>query len=166
MSDAGHVTAPLVRTAVDEDAPGVLALVEACFSEYEHCILDTEEMPHLLALATHFGSQGGAAWVVTDGDVVVGTVAWRPRPAGSSELHMLYVAASGRRQGLGTQLVQLVEGEAWRSGATRIELWTDTRFLDAHRLYRTLGYVQDPETRALHDRSDSVEFHFTKTLTG
>lgn len=155
---------PVVRPAADGDAPGVLALVEACFSEYEGCVLDTGEMPHLLALATHFASQGGQAWVVEAGGGVVGTVAWRPRHPDGAELHMLYVAASARRRGLGTRLVGLVEDRARGGGAARIELWSDTRFLDAHRLYRRLGYVQEPERRELHDLSHTVEFRFTKTL--
>jgi GNAT superfamily N-acetyltransferase len=166
MNVSGRADRLTVRAALDEDAAGVMALVEACFSEYEHCIMDTEEMPHLLAPATHFGSRGGDAWVVERSGEVVASVAWRPHPGGVAELHLLYVAASARRRGLGTRLVTLVEGWARDRGATRIELWSDTRFADAHRLYRDLGYVQQPETRELHDRSDTVEYRFTKTLTG
>jgi putative acetyltransferase len=157
--------APVVRRADDGDAPGVLALVDACFSEYEGCVLDTGEMPHLLALATHFSSQGGQAWVVEAGTEVVGTVAWRPRQLDGAELHMLYVAASARRRGLGTQLVRLVEDQARHHGAVSVELWSDTRFLDSHRLYRCLGYRQEPERRELHDLSHTIELHFTKALT-
>jgi putative acetyltransferase len=153
-----------IRAARDEDAEGVMALVAACFSEYEGCILDTGEMPHLLALATHFRDQGGGAWVVVRAGEVVGSVAWRPRPAAGSELHMLYVAADTRRHGLGTTLVALVEAAARGTGAITVDLWSDTRFLDAHRLYDRLGYVMNPETRELHDRSATVELHFTKAL--
>jgi len=45
-----------------------------------------------------------------------------------------------------------------------VHLWTDTRFTDAHRLYERLGYARLDETRALHDRSGTVEYHYRKTI--
>lgn len=78
---------------------------------------------------------------------------------------MLYVAAGVRRQGLGTSLVGLVEAEATdRHGAAAVDLWTDTRFHDAHRLYERLGYERQPETRAIGDLSNSVEYHYRRRL--
>ena len=49
-----------------------------------------------------------------------------------------------------------------RSGLLRS--WSDTRFLDAHRLYERLGYVRTGETRDLHDLSNTTEFFFVKEL--
>jgi putative acetyltransferase len=48
--------------------------------------------------------------------------------------------------------------------ASAIELWSDTRFLDAHRLYEKRGYVRGPKTRELHDKSKSVEYYYRKAL--
>jgi hypothetical protein len=45
-----------------------------------------------------------------------------------------------------------------------MELWSDTRFLDAHRLYERLGYRRTGRTRELHDLSDTVEYEFDKPL--
>jgi putative acetyltransferase len=160
-------TAPQVRRARDTDASGLVALVRVCFSEYEGCVLDTEEeMPHLLRPAAHFTATGGCAWVAETEGAVVGSVACRPAAdAGGLELQMLYVSAPGRRRGLGSLLVALVEDEARLRGATFVDLWTDTRFTDAHRLYHSLGYDRHPGVRELHDLSATVEFHFTKVLT-
>jgi putative acetyltransferase len=58
----------------------------------------------------------------------------------------------------------MVEREAARNSAAFVELWSDTRFLDAHRLYERLGYTRSPHTRELQDLSNSVEFHFLKHL--
>ena len=58
----------------------------------------------------------------------------------------------------------LVEQEATRREAVFVDLWTDTRFLDAHRLYRSLHYEELPEVRELHDLSATREFHFAKSL--
>jgi putative acetyltransferase len=57
-----------------------------------------------------------------------------------------------------------VEEEARSRGAETLELWSDTRFVDAHRLYERLGYVRGEETRELHDLSRSTELYFQKAL--
>jgi putative acetyltransferase len=167
---------PVVRTAEDTDAAGLIALVGSCFSEYEGCVLETEhEMPHLLRVASHFAGVGGRAWVAVvdgsevDGSVVngsvVGSVACRPATdVGGLELQMLYVLGPWRRRGLGARFVGLVESEARRRGARFVELWSDTRFTDAHRLYRTLGYEQLPDVRELHDLSATREYRFARAL--
>jgi putative acetyltransferase len=157
---------PTIRTALDTDADGLVALVGTCFCEYEGCVLETEhEMPHLLRVATHFATVGGCAWVAEHNGSVVGSVACRPaHDAGGLELQMLYVLAPWRRRGLGSRLVALVEIEARRRRGSFVDLWTDTRFTNAHRLYLSLGYIQGPEVRELHDLSATVEYHFTKSL--
>jgi putative acetyltransferase len=42
--------------------------------------------------------------------------------------------------------------------------WSDTRFTDAHRLYKRLGYQQTAEQRDLGDISNSSEYRFEKPL--
>jgi putative acetyltransferase len=158
---------PAVRTALDSDADDLIALVGSCFAEYEGCVLDTEhEMTHLLHVATHFAAAGGGAWVAGAPRSVVGSVACRPADdAGVLELQMLYVLAPWRRRGLGSRLVGVVEDEARRRGARFVELWSDTRFTDAHRLYLTLGYEQLPDVRELHDLSATREYRFRKAVS-
>jgi putative acetyltransferase len=80
------------------------------------------------------------------------------------EMKKLYVAREARQMGLGARLCSLVEAEAMSRAATAIELWSDTRFLDGHRLYERRGYVRGPSTRELHDKSNSVEYYFRKPL--
>ena len=49
-------------------------------------------------------------------------------------------------------------------GKKRVILWSDTRFTDAHRLYRQLGFRQSSE-RDLHDIYNSSEYGFECELT-
>jgi putative acetyltransferase len=42
-------------------------------------------------------------------------------------------------------------------------LWSDTRFLAAHRLYRNLGF-REIGTRELNDSNNSVEYGFELSL--
>jgi GNAT superfamily N-acetyltransferase len=88
------------------------------------------------------------------------TVGLAPAPRPRMELKSLYVAAPARHAGLGAALAHRVEREARRRGAASVELWTDTRFTDAHRLYERLGYVATGGLRELRDLSGTVELGY------
>ena len=158
------------RPARDDDADDLIGLIAACWAAYPGCVLDVHgEMPHLLAVASHYEGLGGRVWVVEDPGRVVASVALVPSTAGDPtgrgvELRMLYVDRRWRRRGLGADLVALVEDHARGHGAPFVDLWSDTRFTDAHRLYERLGYRRLPETRELNDLSSTIEFHYCKTL--
>lgn len=156
-----------VRAARDDDAAGLIALIGAVFDEYPGCILDVDgEMPELGRIASAFGELGGQFWVAeSPGARIVGSVGWVPAadPSGI-ELRKLYVARSERESGLGSRLCERVEAAARERGARFIELWSDTRFETAHRFYERRGWVRGPTTRALHDRSATVEYYFAKKL--
>ena len=71
---------------------------------------------------------------------VVGCVGVTDEGEGLFELHRLYVLASARRSGAGSELVRWVLDTAKAHGATRIELFSDIHFEDAHRLYERFGF--------------------------
>src|ERR1041384_5628160 len=49
-------------------------------------------------------------------------------------------------------------------GAMEIILWSDTRFVEAHRLYRSLGFELSGK-RELQDLNNTTEFGFRKSLS-
>lgn len=156
-----------LRDARDDDADGLIALIAGCYAEYPGCVLDVDgEAPELRGVASAFARRGGRFWVAERDRRIVGSVGCAPAGGddGALELFKLYVARSARRAGLGSRLCGLVEGEARRHGRRRLVLWSDTRFVDAHRLYERLGYRRQPATRSLGDLSASVEAHFIKPL--
>ncbi len=154
------------RPVTDDDGWDLVALVAACWSEYPGCVMDVHgECPELLAPATAYQARGGRLWVVDGPGAIVASVAMAPGPGPAVELQKLYVARRVRRHGLARQLVAFVEGEAGAGGASQIELWSDTRFVDAHQLYRSLGYRPTGRTRRLGDLSHTEERHFVKAVT-
>ncbi len=167
-----------VRAAEDSDADALRSLIAGVFSEYPGCVLEPDGIDaDLGAWQTHLASLGGCGWVVTDTDgTVVACVGVAPlvldptqdrsTPLGrrSVELKRLYVTASARRRGLGSALVSLVEDWARQHGQDRVELWSDTRFADAHALYLVRGYVATGDERDLHDTSDTTELRFDRQL--
>jgi putative acetyltransferase len=155
-----------MRDARDSDGPRLIALIGGVFDEYPGCILDVDgEMPELLAIASWFAARGGEFWVDEVDGAVVACGGYTPASApGGLELRKLYTRADQRGRGLGSSIVARVEAAARAKGCAYVDLWSDTRFLTAHRLYERLGYVRGPETRDLHDKSASVEYYFRKAL--
>ena len=155
----------VIRPVRNSDADGLIRLIDACWSAYEGCILDVDaEEPQLRAMRSHFDSLRGEYWVVEDAaGEVAAAGGWAPAacPAGI-ELHKLYVLAEMRRQGIARGLVGMAEAAARRRGSRFVELWSDTRFLEAHTFYEALGYRRTGKTRDLDDLSNTTEFHFIK----
>ena len=153
----------MLREAVDEDSAGVIVLIAACYAEYPPNVLDVDlEEPELRHPARDFE----AFWVLEDsaGDIV-GCIALATVVEGTLlELKKCYVSSALRGGGWGRKLVAQVEDWAKAKGIPEVELWTDTRFTLAHKVYAKLGYVPSGRTRELHDLSETTEYHFAKRL--
>ncbi len=165
---------PGLRPVRDEDAVALQTLVGSIWGEYPGVVLDVDaEEPWMRAPATYYASgsaengganqggenQGGELWVLpaADGEGLVASAGWRPHPEGA-ELKTLYVAATCRRQGLGSRLVRFIERRV--GGREQLRAWSDTRFVEAHVLYERLGYLRSGRSRELHDLSDTTEIEF------
>jgi putative acetyltransferase len=152
----------LPRPAVTQDTRGILALIAEVYREYG-CTLDAEnEETHLLDPGPYFRASGGEFWVVEDQGVIKATVAVYLHE-NSSELKSLYVHSSLRRQGWGRRLTDLAVAHARRAGKREMILWSDTRFTEAHRLYRGMGFRQCG-VRELNDSNNTVEYGFEMSL--
>jgi GNAT superfamily N-acetyltransferase len=169
VSDADHLD-PLpdgMRRVRDDDSPRLIDLIVAAYDEHPGCVLDLPGVDDdLPAPGTTAARRGSPWWVVERDDRLLASVGVGPlTPDGSVELKRLYLAAAARGRGLATRLVEVVERHAAGLGASRVVLWSDTRFADAHHRYEVLGYVRQPETRRLHDPSDTTEYRFEKPVT-
>jgi len=158
----------LLRAGRNEDSEGFIALIGACWAEYPNCVLDVDgEVPELRALASYFARSGGALWVAEQAGRVIGMAAARPMNQDSAwEICKVYVDATARGTGLAHRLLDAAERQARASGAARLVLWTDTRFEAAHRFYEKRGFLRQGSIRILDDLSKSLEFRYTKPLTG
>ena len=84
-------------------------------------------------------------------------------PGSDCSLERLYVTPAARGGGVGTALVAAVVDEARRRGCTQLEIWSDRRFEDAHRLYHRLGACLVSE-RVAADPDRSPEWGFVIRL--
>jgi GNAT superfamily N-acetyltransferase len=157
-----------LRAGRDADAEGFIALIGACWSEYPGIVFDVDgELPELRALASHYTSKGGALWAAEAAGRVVGMIAVAPcGGADAWEIGRLYVFQAWRGGGLAHRLLDAAEARSTAGGARRLLLWSDTRFERAHRFYERRGYRRDGPIRALHDKSNTLEFGYVKLLVG
>ncbi len=154
-----------IREASDADAPAVIALIARCFSDYDGCVMDLPGLDaDLPQVARHFRTRGGRFWVAEAAGVIVGCIGQVPIDADRIELKRLYVAPEARRRGLASRLLALVEQAARRHGARWIELWSDTRFVEAHAFYLAHGFVRTGAARTLHDPSHTTEHAFRRKV--
>lgn len=160
------VDLPIIRPVRDGDRQDLFGLIAVCYADYPGCFVDPhDDLPDLRAPSTSYERTGGAFWAVEDErGRVCACVAVDFPESGTAELHRLYVRPDQRGMGLGSRLVHLAEAHARSSGVSRIVLWSDTRFVTAHRLYRRLGYRQGKGQRQLADISQSAEYGFEKNL--
>jgi GNAT superfamily N-acetyltransferase len=154
----------VIRPATRDDAPGVIALIGRVFVEYRWIYDPRTEVPDLLAFDAHYSAPHGAFWVVLDGSRVVGSVGVDRRRAGVAELHRLYLDADRRGRGLGEALVGRVLDWCRAQAIPRLELWSDTRFEHAHRLYVRLGFRPDGERTLAGDVNDTREYRFERDV--
>ena len=154
-----------IRPVVDPDSAQLIELIGTIWRSYPGIVFDVEaELPELYGLASALARAGGAGWVAERGGRIVGCAGVAPsRSSGDWEILKLYVAADQRRQGLARRLMALAEDWARGHGASAVELWTDTRFIEAHAFYRSLGYAQEG-WRQLQDLSRTAEYRFHKAL--
>lgn len=159
------MTPARLRAGRDEDADGFIALIGACWAEYPGCVMDVDgEVPELRALATYIAGKRGALWVAEADGRIVGMVATYPEAPATWAISRMYVERAHRGTGLAQRLLDTAEHHAITAGATRLALWSDTRFERAHRFYERRGYARSDGTRELHDLSNTTEFHFMKRV--
>lgn len=158
---------PGLRPVVDTDAVALQALVAGCFAEYAGAVLELDGLDAWMRRpAANLARMGAVLWVLPAGPGLAGSCGWRPSGPGAIELKTMYVGRPWRRRGYAAALAGLVERAARQQGVRTVELWSDSRFHDAHRLYARLGYAATGESRELHDLSNTVELRFVKDIDG
>lgn len=165
-----------IRPATNQDTEGIAATIREVYEEYGFTWDAEDYMADVHDVETHYFRKGGCFWVCENESGVVGTVglevfspipgklgetaltAGRIRICGADcSLERLYVRPSARRRGIGEALTLRCTSEAKALGRTNMELWSDKRLIDAHRLYQRLGARVVGE-RICHDPDHSPEW--------
>jgi O-acetylserine/cysteine efflux transporter len=151
--------------ATRDDSPGVIDLIGRVYAEYNFVYDPRVEVPDLFRFEEHYAPPNGAFFVVREGTLVVGSVGVERVDGETAELHRLYLDARLRGRGTGRALVQAAL--AWcrgEQGITRMILWSDTRFDQAHRLYTRMGFRRTGERTLPDDLNQTREYGFERRV--
>lgn len=151
--------------ATRDDAPGVIDLIGRVYAEYNFVYDPRVEVPDLYRFEEHYEAPHGAFFVVREGEVIVGSVGVERLDGQTAELHRLYLDARLRGRGTGRALIQAAL--AWcrgDQGITRMVLWSDTRFDQAHRLYTRMGFRRTGERTLPDDLNQTREYGFERPV--
>ena len=154
-----------LRLARNKDSEQIIKLIRKCFKDYQNCFLDVDnDSPELKYVYSYFHGQKGKFWVLEDRKKIIGCMGYLPSKKNEIEIHKLYIDQKFRKKGLAKLLVKKVENIALRENKSKVFLWTDTRFKEAHKMYSKMNYKRSKKIRRLHDISDTVEYNFIKDL--
>ena len=167
----------LIRAAHESDSHAAVDVVREVYEEYNFTWDEGDYHADLYDLKQHYLNAGHKFWIAEDDNGrAVGVVAleiFNPvlgengkvvsyqsfqRIAGCDcALQRLYVRPSARNMGVGTALMQRVVETARALGRKQLEIWSDKRFVEAHKLYGKFGAIQVGD-RICHDPDQSPEF--------
>ena len=137
-----------VRRAVASDSAAAAAIVRTVYEEFG---FTWDEQGYHADLRDVEASYA-AFFVAERGGQIVGTAGLTSH----GSLERLYVLSEARGSGAGSALLTAVAAEARRRGHVQLEIWSDKRFTDAHRLYerhgaRVVGERQHDDPDASHE---------------
>ncbi len=164
----------MIRLAQPTDAPGVVATVRAVYDEYGFTWEAEGYHADLYDLRNYCDPDQSRFWVAEmDGSVVGcgGVRFFEPIPGDPGNIQVvddyeriagtdcdiirMYVHPTARRRGIASTIMrEIISVCKKRSG---IEIWSDKRFEDAHRLYQSFGARVVGE-RICHDPDQAPEW--------
>ncbi len=155
----------ILRPAKEADIRLMSDIINTVFDEYGWTFVETDELPDFVFYESHYSNPERALlFALTDEkDNVIGSIAVKSGGRGPY-LSRVYLMAEYRGFGLGKWMTSQVMELVKKRGFDSIHLWTDTRFVDAHRMYERLGFRMTGEIRSLHDVNRSFEFRMESEL--
>lgn len=151
-----------LRNAQPSDTPVLLEIVGGIFKEYGITFDPNGWDKDLQDPAANYLPPDAIFKIVEYQNKIVGMVGGH-KEDNFVELHRLYIDKNCRGMGLGHYLCQFIEEWAKEQDAEHMLLWSDVRFIHAHKLYRKRGY-QTSDCRILDDPDKSIEYGMGKTL--
>jgi putative acetyltransferase len=156
-----------MRRTVASDIPQLSQIIDEVFKEYGWIYVEADEVPDFVKFQTYYGDESKARLytIESTGDhhTIAGCIALKFNSEGPY-LSRVYLSKEFRGIGLGKWMTNEVISIAREEGHPSIHLWTDTRFLDAHGMYKSLGFEQTTDLRSLHDINTSFEFKMVLKL--
>ncbi len=147
-----------IRAAAEADIPRLIDLIQKTIESYGYLFELDFELPDFLDFNGFYGPKAELYVVEEDGEIA-GCGALK----GIGEtpfLSRIYVDEAFRGRGYGKAVVLHLMRRAVELGHQDLELWSDTKFRTAHRMYERLGFRFTGRVRPLHDVNNCFEYHY------
>ena len=172
-----------IRLATRRDEPAIQNVIRTVYDEYGWPWFPDGYHQDLYNIDAGYFDKGGSFWVGELNGEVIATTGLEVFPAFPNEtnerlvmvdgawrgagcdcsLERLYMLAEGRGKGYGSQLFHHTANHARSIGCRRMEIWSDKKLLDGHKLYERIGAKPIGE-RLCHDPDQSPEWGFMMDL--
>jgi GNAT superfamily N-acetyltransferase len=171
----------VIRLATRADEPGIQNVIRTVYEEYGWPWFPDDYHRDLYNIEAAYFNKGGYFWIAEIAGQVVGTTGLEvfdpfpgefgiavidgvKRGAGCDcSLERLYLLGTARGKGIGRKLLQHTIDHAKTMSRKRLEIWSDKKLTQAHRLYEKFGAVPIGD-RLCHDPDQSPEWGLTIDL--
>ena len=149
----------VLRPGSISDIPRLTAIIQETIESYGYIFELEFELPDFLDYEGFYGGRKGELYVIEEGGVVVGCGALKLN-AKIPYLSRIYVDVRHRGKGYGKAMVLHLMSRSRDLGYSGLELWSDTLFRTAHKLYERLGFRFTGRVRPLGDVNNCYEYHY------
>jgi putative acetyltransferase len=138
----------VIRHVTEADVPEVVRLVTDSLAEFGLAFgVGAATDDDLPLLPGSYAARGGAFWVASDGDMLVGTAGVFPVAPATYELRKMYLRTAARGLGLGRRLLDTAVTWTRAQGGTHLVLDTMEKMERAIAFYEAHGFVRDDTQR-------------------
>ena len=156
-----------MEPTIESEIPQLSKIIESVFIEYNWIYVESDEVPDFLNFNQSYADpERGMIYTVksiTGKPEIIGCIALKFNNEGPY-LSRVYLKEAFRGYGLGKWMSVEMMNLARERGFNHIHLWTDTRFIGAHHMYRKVGFSMSGLLRSLHDINNSFEFKMEAPL--
>jgi len=152
----------VIRQANQTDLERLIQIIHETIESYGYIFELEVELPDFLDYDGFYGKKKGELYVMEVDGVVAGCGALKLDKA-IPYLSRIYVDERFRGRGYGKSIVQFLMDRNRDLGNTEIELWSDTLFRTAHKMYESMGYEFTGRVRPLGDINNCYEYHYVYT---
>jgi putative acetyltransferase len=133
------VSEPSIRPYRQGDDAQICSVIQKCFEEYGFTWEPDDYNSDTADIQSNYIDRGGWFWVMEDDEQMIATAGLMPENDGACELWRMYLNADYRGKKLGYRLLDFIVAFARDKGFKRMDIWSDVKLIDAHRLYRKYG---------------------------
>lgn len=149
----------IIRSASKSDLNRLTQIIQETIESYGYIFELEVELPDFLDYDGFYGQQKGELYAIEVDGLVAGCGALKLDKA-IPYLSRIYVDERFRGRGFGKAIVQFLMDRNEELGNVELELWSDTLFRTAHKMYESMGYEFTGRVRPLGDINNCYEYHY------